>query len=166
MNGYAGRVLHVDLTSGTTEIEQLDEATARRWIGGTGLGTKYLMELVPPGMEWDDDENPVVIATGPLAGSKVSGTGTISCVFKGPMTNQAGATQANGYMGAFMKQNGFDAIVITGKSDTPKYLHIHDNGAELKPAEHLWGVDTWKVEDMLRAEHGATEKGMSVFSIG
>jgi aldehyde:ferredoxin oxidoreductase len=164
--GYAGRVLRVDLTSGEIATEQLDAATMRRWVGGTGLGTKYLMEMVPPGMAWDDDDNPVILATGPLAGTKVSGTGTFSAVFKGPMTDQAGATQANGYLGAFLKQNGFDAIVITGKADHPVYLHIHDGTAEIKDASHLWGVDTWQVEDKLRAEHGTTEKGMSVFSIG
>src|SRR5581483_3838220 len=60
--GYAGRVMHVDLTTGRIDVEQLDGATLRRWIGGTGLGTKYLLELVPPGMEWDDTANPVIIA--------------------------------------------------------------------------------------------------------
>lgn len=164
--GYAGRVMHVDLTTGRIDVEQLDGATLRRWVGGTGLGTKYLLELVPPGMEWDDPANPVIIATGPLAGTKVSGTGTISCVFKGPMTNQAGATQANGYLGAFLRQNGFEGIVITGRAERPVYLDVHDGTAELRDAGHVWGVDTWKVEDLLRAEHGTTEKGMSVFSIG
>src|SRR5919198_17284 len=164
--GYAGRVMHVDLSSGQITSESLDAATLRRWVGGTGLGTRYLMELVPPGMAWDDAENPVILASGPLAGTRVSGTGTFSAVFKGPMTDQAGATQANGYLGAFLRQNGFDAIVLTGRAPRPTYLLIRDGGAELRDAGHLWGVDTWKVEDVLRAEHGTTEKGMSVFSIG
>lgn len=164
--GYGGRLLRVDLTRGTVAVEQLDPATLRRRVGGTGLGTAYLLELVPPAVQWDDPENPVIIATGPLAGTKVSGTGTISCVFKGPMTNQAGATQANGYMGAFLKQNGFDGLIVRGRAARPTYLHVHDGTAELRDASHLWGLDTWRVEDALRAEHGATEKGMSVFSIG
>jgi aldehyde:ferredoxin oxidoreductase len=166
VDGYAGRALRVDLTSGAIGVEELDGPTLRRWIGGTGLGTKYLIELCPPGTAWDAPENPVILATGPLAGTKVSGTGTFSAVFKGPMTDQAGATQANGYLGAFLRQNGYDAIVLTGRAPRPTYLLIRDGGAELRDAGHLWGVDTWKVEDVLRAEHGATEKGMSVFSIG
>jgi len=164
--GYSGRVMHVDLTTEEIDVEQLDVATLRRWIGGTGLGTKYLLEMVPPGMTWDDPANPVIIATGPLAGTKVSGTGTFSAVFKGPMNDQAGATQANGYLGAFLRQNGYDAIVLVGRAERPVYLYIHDGTAELRDAEHLWGIDTWEVEDRLRAEHGTTEKGMSVFSIG
>lgn len=166
MDGYAGRVLHVDLTTGAHRIEPLDEATARRWVGGTGLGVKYLMELCRPGTAWDAPENPVIVATGPLAGTKVSGTGTISCVFKGPMTDGVGSTQANGYLGAFMRQNGFEAIVFTGRAEKPVYLLIKDGAVELRDASHLWGVDTWKVEDVLRGEHAMTEKGMSVFSIG
>jgi aldehyde:ferredoxin oxidoreductase len=165
-SGYAGRVMHVDLSSGRVTSERLDAATLRRWIGGTGLGTKYLMEMVPPGMSWDDPGNPVILASGPLAGTKVSGTGTFSAVFKGPMTDQAGATQANGYLGAFLRQNGYDAIVLVGRAERPVYLYIHDGTAELRDAAHLWGVDTWQVEDLVRAEHGATERGMSVFSIG
>src|SRR5919198_1130427 len=152
--GYAGRVMHVDLSSGQITSESLDAATLRRWVGGTGLGTKYLMEMVPPGMSWDDPENPVILASGPLAGTKVSGTGTFSAVFKGPMTDQAGATQANGYLGAFLRQNGYDAIVLTGRAPRPTYLLIRDGGAELRDAGHLWGVDTWKVEDVLRGDHG------------
>src|SRR5438067_10865267 len=98
--GYAGRVMHVDLSSGQVTSERLDAATLRRWVGGTGLGTKYLMEMVPPGMSWDDPGNPVILASGPLAGTKVSGTGTFSAVIKSPMTDQAAATQAHAYLGA------------------------------------------------------------------
>ncbi len=57
-SGYAGRMLHVDLTTGTTRAEPLDAATLRRWVGGTGLGTKYLLEMVPRGMAWDDPATP------------------------------------------------------------------------------------------------------------
>ncbi|TAK21213.1 MAG: hypothetical protein EPO26_14850 [Chloroflexota bacterium] len=164
--GYTGRVLRVDLTTGAIGQDQLDEATYRRWVGGTGLGTKYLVELCPPGTNWDDPANPVILASGPLAGTKVSGTGLFSAVFKGPMTNQAGATQANGFLGAFLRQNGYDAIVLVGKAVRPTFLYIHDGTAELRDATKYWGMDTWAVEDAIRADFRTNDKGMSVFSIG
>ncbi len=165
-DGYTGRILRVDLTRGTIGHDDLDEATIRRWVGGTGFGVHYLTQLCPPGTAWDAPENPVIIASGPMAGTKVSGTGLVSAVFKGPMTGQAGATQANGYLGVFLRQNGYDGMVITGRADRLVYLHVHDGIAELRDAGEYRGADTWTLEDRLRAAHGTNERGMSVFSIG
>ena len=55
--GYAGKILRVDLTSGNTWSDDLDEATVKKWVGGVGLGTKYLYEEVPQGVEWNNPEN-------------------------------------------------------------------------------------------------------------
>ena len=101
---YTGRMLRVDLTNGTSSVEEVESDVLRKWIGGTGLGVHYLMQEVPPGVECDDPENRVIISTGPLAGTRVSGTGTISAVFKGPMNNLAGATQANAKQSAPKKK--------------------------------------------------------------
>src|SRR5215212_3142814 len=108
------RVLRVDLSSGRTSVEEVAPDVVRKWVGGTGLGVHYLYQEVPPGVDWDDPRNKVIIATGPLANTRLSGTGTISAVFKGPMTNLAGATQANGYLGAFMRSQGYDGLIIQG----------------------------------------------------
>ena len=132
------RVLRVNLANRTTSVEDLPAEVVRKWIGGTGLGVYFLYE-VPPGIEWDDPRNKVIIAAGPLANTRVSGTGTISCVFKGPMTGLAGATQANGYLGAFMRSQGYDAIVIEGAADrlAPAYAMLleglRQHGAQLGP---------------------------------
>ncbi|MGE3271456.1 MAG: aldehyde ferredoxin oxidoreductase N-terminal domain-containing protein, partial [Chloroflexota bacterium] len=56
-----GRLLRVDLSTGTTSDEDIAPDVLRKWIGGTGLGTHYLMQEVPPGVEWDDAENRVFI---------------------------------------------------------------------------------------------------------
>ena len=78
MYGYAGKVLRVDLTAGTCGVDQLDEATARKWVGGSGLGTKYLLEEVPAGTKWSDPENLLIITSGPLGGSGAIGGGSIN----------------------------------------------------------------------------------------
>ncbi len=164
--GYAGQYLRVDLTTGEIVSQPFDEDTRRRCIGGTGLGAKLLYAEVSPGVAWDDPGNVFCLASGPLGATRVGGSGTFSVVTKGPLTGGATATQANGFLGAFLRLSGFDGIVLHGAGEEWRYLYVHDGVAELRNAEHLRGKDTWDTEDAIRAELGMSEKQMSVFSIG
>jgi len=166
LGGYAGKLLRVDLAAGETRDLANDPAHLRAWVGGTGIGTRHLYREVSPGVSWDDPANVVTIASGPLAGTRVSGTGNFSAVFKGPMTNLAGATQANGYFGAFIRFCGYDGAILQGRAPRPSYLLFTDDGAELRDASHLWGLDTARVEAALHAELGLGARQLSVFSIG
>jgi lipoic acid synthetase len=87
-------------------------------------------------------------------------------VFKGPMTTLAGASQASGFLGAFLKFAGFDGIVVQGAAPEWCYLFIHDGQAELHDAHHLLGLDTWEVEDAIVQELGVRPGRISVYSIG
>jgi aldehyde:ferredoxin oxidoreductase len=61
--GYTGKLLRVDLSNEKITDEKLDEETARKYLGGTGLGAKYLFDEVPSGVAWDDEENRIILAT-------------------------------------------------------------------------------------------------------
>ena len=165
-NGYAGKILRVDLTTEQMSEEVLDEATLRKWVGGVGFGAKYLYEEVPPSVQWDDPENLLIVASGPLGGTRAGGSGTISISTKGCLTNGATSTQANGFMGAYMKFAGYDAIIFKGAAKRWVYLYLHDGKAELRDAQYLMGKNTWQTEDAIKAELGYNERGMSVFCIG
>ncbi|MGQ9694258.1 MAG: aldehyde ferredoxin oxidoreductase family protein [Thermodesulfobacteriota bacterium] len=164
--GYVGKILRVDLTKKKTSEENLDEATLRKWVGGVGLGAKYLYAEVLPEVEWHDPRNKLIWTTGPLAGSGVYGAATFNVMAKGPMTNLAGSSQANGYFGAYLKFSGFDGIIFEGAASNLVYVVIKDGQAEIRDARHLAGQDVWAVEDQLRKELGAREKEVSVFAIG
>jgi len=166
MYGYTGKCLRVDLTAGRTRVESIDGSTIEKWVGGVGFAAKRLSDEVPAGMEWDEPANPLIWATGPLAGTKVSGAGTFNVAAKGPMTNLAGVSQANGFFGAYMKFSGFDEMVIQGRSEGLVYLVLKDGTAEIRDASHLRGMDVWEVEDALREELKVKEKQVSVFGIG
>ncbi|HSJ58013.1 MAG TPA: aldehyde ferredoxin oxidoreductase N-terminal domain-containing protein, partial [Anaerolineae bacterium] len=166
VHGYAGHLLRVDLSDGRLERYPIAPEFAAKWVGGTGLGAKILFDEVPAGVEWDDPQSRVIVASGPLGGTRVAGTGTYSVVFKGPMTNLAGASQASGFLGAFLKLSGVDAVVIQGAAPTWCYLYIHDGGAELRAADHLLGRDTWEVEDLIAEELGVRSSQISVCGIG
>ncbi len=160
---YSLRIFRIDLSTGKITKEIVDGETARKFVGGTGLGTKYLWEEVPVGVEWSDPANRIMIFTGPLAGTRVPGSGTFSVITKGCCTNMAASSQANGYFGAFMRFCGVDGIILEGAAKKWTRIHIHDDGIDLLDAESLVGKDTWETEDAVQKEIG---KKCSVFSIG
>ena len=164
--GYAGKFLRVDLSRGTLTEERWNAAALRKWVGGTGVGAKILYDEVPPSVLWSDPENRLIMTTGPLAGTTVMGTGTISFVTKGTMTGGATTTQANGFMGAFIKFAGFDGVIIQGKSDRWVYLYLHDGTVELREAEQLLGLDSYDLQERITRELGKKEHRLSVFGIG
>ena len=164
--GYMGRILRVNLSEGTFWSEALAPDTLRKWVGGVGLGADILYREVPPGVEWSDPENRLIWTSGPLAGSGHNGAGTINIMTKGPMTNMAGSSQANGFFGAYLKFSGFDGIVFQGRAPHLSYLYVHDGTAEIRDARHLAGMDVWETEDRIRADLEVKEKAVSVFGIG
>jgi aldehyde:ferredoxin oxidoreductase len=166
VKGYAGKILRVDLTEGKTWDWVPDEETLRLYLGGTGIGAKILYAEVPPNADWSDPVNRMTIATGPLGGTSVGGSSTVSIVTKGALTGGSTSVQANGLMGAHMKFSGYDGVILQGASDTWKYLVLRDGRAELKDATYLLGLDTYETYDTLREEHDVKGRGASVLSIG
>ena len=166
INGFAGKILRVDLTKGKTRDWISDEETLRSYLGGTGIGAKILYDEVPPDAKWSDPVNRLTIISGPLGGTSVGGSGTISIVTKGALTGGATSVQANGLMGAYMRFSGYDGIILEGASKNWKYLIIKDGKAELKDATKLLGLDTYETYDTLMKEYGEKARGASVLSIG
>lgn len=164
--GYTGKLLRVDLTNESFTDVIIDEEMARKFIGGTGFGVKILYDEVPADVAWDDERNRWFIGSGPLGGTIIGGSGTVSVVVKGPMTNGAACTQANGFFGAFLRFCGYEGIIVQGKAKRWSYLLITDNGVELRDASHLVGKDTWETCDLIKSEFGKAEHGMSVAAIG
>ncbi|MGH8057336.1 MAG: aldehyde ferredoxin oxidoreductase N-terminal domain-containing protein, partial [Candidatus Entotheonellia bacterium] len=132
VSGYAGKILRVDLTTGRIWTQALTPQEYREYLGGVGLGAKILYEEVPPDVHWDHPDNRLVLATGPLAGLPVWGTGGLTVVTRGALTNGATSTQANGFFGANLKFSGYDAIVFQGQASRWVYLYIHDDVVELR----------------------------------
>jgi aldehyde:ferredoxin oxidoreductase len=166
ISGYAGKIIRVDLTKGSVTPEALDEATLRKYVGGAALGMKYIYDEVSPSIEWSAPENRLFIGTGPLTGTRVGGSGAITVVTKGALTNGMASTQANGLFGAYLKFAGFDAIILQGAAPSWTYLHIHDGIAELKDAKHLVGKNTFEVDHLIREELHKGERDLSVLCIG
>jgi aldehyde:ferredoxin oxidoreductase len=164
--GYAGKLLRVNLSTGKVWTQPWSPDEMRECLGGIGLGARILYEEVGPKIHWDHPDNRLVLATGPLAGLPVWGTGGLTVVTRGALTDGATSTQANGFFGAALKYSGYDAIVIQGQAKTLSYLYINDDTVEIRDAAALKGKDTWETQQALEAEHGLSGHRMSVYSIG
>ena len=163
---YGGKYLRVNLSTGEFTSQQLDPKTLRDYLGGSCLGVKLLYDEVPRGTAWSDPENRFILASGLLGGTRINGSGTISVITKGALTGGATSSQANGFMGAFLRLNGFDGVVVQGAAETLSYVYIHDGEAELRDASHLAGADTWGMIDRLAEELEVQPSQISVFGIG
>jgi aldehyde:ferredoxin oxidoreductase len=166
IGGYSGKFLRVDLTYKRIIEENFDEDILRKYIGGTGIGAKILYDEVATKTKWSDPENRLTLASGPLNGTVIPGSGSFSVVTKGPLTNGATSTQANGFFGAFLKFSGFDGIVLQGTSKDLVYLYIENGRAELRDATHLSGKGTYETDDEIKEEIGRKKRELSVACIG
>lgn len=153
-HSYNGKILHVDLTKGTTHIEEPGEAFYRMYMGGSALGTYYLLKDMPAGVDPLGPDNILVLALSVLTGAAISGQSRMTATAKSPLTGAIGDSQCGGFWPAELKFAGFDAIVLKGQSPKPVYLWIHDGEVELRDAAHLWGKITGDAETAIKQELG------------
>lgn len=160
---YTLKMLRVDLAHNQINAEEIDADLSKLTVGGTGIEAYFLLKEIPAGVGWSDPENRLMWFTGPLAGTRVAGGGTVSIATKGPMTNMAGISQANGFFGAFLRQSGLHGIIIQGAAKEWSRLHIHDGTVEILDARDLNGLSAEKTEDTIRAK---MKNRCSIFTIG
>jgi aldehyde:ferredoxin oxidoreductase len=161
--GYTDRILRVNLSDEKITIENPGESFQRRYFGGRGLISYYLLKELPPHCDPLGPKNLLVFACGPITGAPISGGGRNSVGAKSPLTNAYGEAEAGGYWGAELKRAGYDAVIVEGKSDKPVYLSIDNDGAEILSASELWGLGTLKTEEMIRK---GSKKSVRVAQIG
>jgi aldehyde:ferredoxin oxidoreductase len=164
IGGYTGKILKVNLSKADYKIEKLDKKDASKFIGGKGLGGKMLWDLSKPGMDPLSPANPLIFITGPLTGTQFPTSGRFVICTKSPLTGIWLDSQIGGYFGPALKQAGFDAMILEGKSQNPVYLLIEDENLEIKEAGWLWGKTTTQTVKLLRETNSSSK--LRVASIG
>ena len=161
---WAGKILRVNLTTGTVKSEPLNMEWAQAYLGSRGLGTKYLVEEVDATVDPLSADNKIIWATGPLTGTMASTGGRYTVITKGPLTGAIACSNSGGYWGAEFKMAGWDMVIFEGKSAKPVYLYVNDDLAELRDASHLWGKSVWETEEIIKK--GLQDPLTRVSSIG
>ena len=155
MYGYAGRILHVDLTTGKTRTEPLNEEYAKKYIGGIGLGMRLWLDYSKAGVDPFSPENPLVLATGPTSGTvwPTGGNGH-AFVSKSPQSYGIAEAKSHGSFGTELKRAGYDGVIFHGRAEKPVYVWIDDDSVQILDASHLWGKSPAETEDTIKEELG------------
>jgi len=151
---YAGRILRVDLTTGKIATESLNETWARDFIGGKGLGFRYLVDAIPAHADPLSPDNVIGVFPGALAGTIVATTARTGVFCRSPATGTILDSYVGGAFGLQLKLAGYDGIVITGRAETPCCLLILDDRVTLLDGTPVWGKPIWETDEWLRQEAG------------
>ncbi|MCP5201996.1 MAG: aldehyde ferredoxin oxidoreductase family protein [Gammaproteobacteria bacterium] len=147
------RLLRVNLTAGTCVEEPLNMEWAMKYIGQRGLATKYLCEEIDPKVDALSPDNKLIMATGPLTGTMAATGGRYSVITKSPLTGAVACSNSGGFIGAELKQAGWDMIIFEGRAAEPVYLYLENDQAELCPAGDIWGKSIWEADEYLHTKY-------------
>jgi NADH:ubiquinone oxidoreductase subunit E len=174
LRGYAGRTLRVDIGKREFRIDPVTQQMKDLWIGGKGFDLWLMLQEISRETRWDDPENPLCFASGPLGGvTSVSGAGKTIVTSLSPLTDSIMDCNVGGYFGPFMKFTGFDALVITGKipEDEGDVIVFIDGDARRVTIERapLESVDAHVISEELTdmyADDVLDKRNISVVSAG
>ncbi len=164
IGGTYGKILHVDLTTGDTHVEEPPDDFYRLLVGGRAVIAYLLLRDLPAGTDPLSPDNLLIFAPGILQGSNLPGAGRHAVGGKSPLTGAIASSEAGGWWGHEFKRTGYDALIFRGKAKSPVYLWIKNDAVEIRSAGHLWGMQTLPVERALREE--LEDKRVRVAQIG
>ncbi|MFW9831244.1 MAG: aldehyde ferredoxin oxidoreductase family protein [Candidatus Thorarchaeota archaeon] len=164
LGGYAGQILHVDVTKGKCKPVPLKKDFALRYIGGQGFAARILYDRVGPQTDPLGPENVLIWATGAFTGTLWPQASRYVVTSKSPLTGIFGEAHSAGHWGPELKFAGFDTIIVTGQSEKPVYLLIDNGEARLLDAKDLWGRNTNETEEIIKEKHA--DRNLRVSCIG
>lgn len=149
---FHNKILRVNLTEGTIEVEEPGQVYLRRYMGGWNIIADVLLKEVPKGADPLGPENKLIFAPGIVTGLPISGASRNAIGAKSPLTGAFGAAECGGHWGAQFKRAGFDALIVEGQSEEPVYLWIKDGEVEIRDASHVWGKPIKETQEAIREE--------------
>lgn len=159
MKGWNGKGLEIDLSSGRIEEVVPDKALYLRYLGGRGIGVRYVFDETGPDTDPLGPENIIVFAAGPFTGTNVPTSGRFAAASRSPLTGTIFDCNSGGRFGVQLKLSGWDFLLIRGKASRPSFITIERGKVSIEDASHLWGMNVKETTKRL------SDKG-SVLTIG
>jgi aldehyde:ferredoxin oxidoreductase len=161
--GYTDQTLYVNISDSEITIKPVDAKTKETFIGGKGYDLWLLWNAVQPKTKWNDPENEICIAAGPLGGTPTyPGSGKSIVTTLSPTTATVIDSNVGGYFGPYLKFSGFDALEIQGKTAKDAVIFIDGIDQKIKIFETT-GLpnNAYQLSAML-TEHFAAGKPRSI----
>ena len=154
MYGYNGKILIIHLSNHDVTWESLPEIVLRQFIGGSGLGAYLLYQHCPPKIDPLSPDNPLIFATSPLVGSRLTTSSKFAVLTKSPLTGLIGDSLSSSFVATELKKTGCDALIIKGRSPSPTLLSIDNGNVEFLDAGDLIGLTTSQTEISVKQRLG------------
>ncbi len=151
-DGYMGKVLFIDLTKKTFEEFPWSDEDRKRTLGGKVMAADILYHHIRPGMTAWDEDNWLVITTGPLTACGVPSSSRFNISTISPLTGVLTSSNSGGDFGMMLKRCGYDGCIITGKATEPTRIHITEDNVEFLDASELWGMECTPAQEALPRE--------------
>jgi len=144
------QLLRINLTKNKITTEEIPESVVYNYLGGTGYITYYLYKEIKSKIDPLSSENKIIIAPGPIQGSRIPISGRYAVGTKSPLTSLYLDSNVGGFFGPEVRMAGYDLIIIEGKASQPVYIAIKDDKVEIKDASDLKGFLVFETELMIR----------------
>ena len=158
--GYAGQILEVDLNNQAFHRTELTPEFCQDYLGGIGFNARIIYDAVPGGIDALSPDNVLVFGVGTMVGSTFPTASRTEVSAKSPMTGLFGTSNSGMFFGIQLKNAGFDALVVKGRTDKPVYLLIENGDVSIHDAGRLWGKDSWETLDILRKQYPGCEAAL------
>ncbi|MBB6217190.1 aldehyde:ferredoxin oxidoreductase [Anaerosolibacter carboniphilus] len=169
--GYTNRSLYINLSDNRIESKPVTEMMKEKFIGGKGFGLWYLWNAVNEKTKWNDPENEIIIAGGPICGiTQYPGSGKSLVCTISPLTGMPMDSNVGGYFGPYLKFSGWDALELQGKAEKDVIIFIDGNEGIIKieeaPLEPVDGHILSEVLTEMYADSEEDRKNISVVTSG
>ncbi|HJX38884.1 MAG TPA: aldehyde ferredoxin oxidoreductase family protein, partial [Anaerolineae bacterium] len=160
---YVGRLIRLDLGDGHWRVEAIDDALVKKYLLGGGLAAKIFYEEMEPSRDALHPQSSLIWMIGVLSGTVLPTSCRLCLCGRSPLTGIWNEATVGGYWAAQLRAASYDGLVIIGRAQEPVYVWIADDTVEVRPAAHLWGLDTIQAAAAIREE---TDSQAQVACIG
>ena len=164
--GYTLKLLRINLTEKSHQVEDIPETFYRALLGGRGVAAKYYYDEIRPEVTPFSNENKLIFMNGPLTGASVYSSTKFQLATKSPLTERYVCSNSSGFFGPELRYSGFDGVIIEGKAALPVYITIRDDEIRFHDATPIVGKSTVEVDEYIKKNHKDASKGIMSIGIG
>jgi aldehyde:ferredoxin oxidoreductase len=125
VKGYNRRTLYINVGTGEIKEKPVSDMMIDKFCGGKGFDLYLMWHGIKETTKWNDPENEICIAFGPLCGNtSYPGSGKSIVTTISPLTGIPIDSNVGGHFGPYTKFAGFDALELQGIADEEVIVYI------------------------------------------